>query len=270
MDDEDIAIIESEKRENNSSSKDDILIAFYKIVAEQKRHYDTIAWALTGICIPLALYIVFFSFQLCPAKFHEFKYGLGFIGIYILLFWLLTYDRFVKSGKLDRDVLLKIERELDHEIKPQHYHERNMNRMSSWKKWNGTGDLTSTWAMRWMILYSYVMCWFVVWNFHDFAALSIITFFSIPLIWIFILNLLDLTESKSITAKRPPNPTPVYFFLKAINELIWENKRLAMVTHSLIWLGLWSLILNPMGIGPVSITKTFFLMIKNVLQFLVT
>jgi hypothetical protein len=253
-----------------SPIKEESLIWLYRTIIENKRHYDSIAWAITAVCVPAALYMVKAAFQLTPYRFHQLQYGLGFAGIFILLFWLITYDRIVKAGRLDKETLMKIEKRFGVDIKPTSHHERNMNRLLSLKKFSGFGDISSTWFLRWLLFYSYVMCWFIVWNFSKFEGLSIAVFFSVPVLWLFVLNLVDLTEAKTTAIKKIKTPTVIDRFLKPISEIIWENKRLAIISHSIIWIILWALVLNPQGISLIAVMKAFGALIKKLTAALLT
>lgn len=253
-----------------SPIKEESLIWLYRTIIENKRHYDSIAWAITAICVPAALYMVKAAFHFSVQRFHQFEFGLGFAGIFILLFWLISYDRIVKAGRLDKETLMKIEKRFGIDIKPTSHHEHNMNRLLSLKRFSGFGDISSTWFLRWLLFYSYVMCWFIVWNYSKFEMLSIVVFFSVPIIWLFIINLIDLTEAKTTAIKKLKAPTIIDRVLKPISEIIWENKRLAIISHSIIWLILWMIVLNPTCISFIAVMKAFGIFVKKLTAALLT
>lgn len=190
------------------------LLEIYKVTEERRRHYDTLAWAIGAILVPLAIYAYRFALVELRSK-AEYVVPVGIIGIVLFLSWHICYDRLGKFASLTIDSINEIEKALQLSIKPYHHYHKNVSAVGGLAKFKGFGDYFSFWSLRWMFFSFYSFMWIIVWviklngTAFDLRALL---YLLIPAAVLFCLNLASLAK-KNLFNLNPRFASVIFTFV---------------------------------------------------------
>lgn len=137
--------------------KQQVLLKEYEILNQQIRHYDTIVWAKSGVLLPLCLY----TYTLAAGRSINTILLLSIGGLFLCIFWFLTYDRLGKEQHIFKKRVVAIEEALGMNSFLFHGKEANK-RTSSIKEFHGFGDFVTFWFLRLLFVIAYVLGWVVI------------------------------------------------------------------------------------------------------------
>ncbi len=206
--------MEEEQKILGSEEKQELL-AIYKITEERRRHYDTLAWAVGAVVIPLSIYM--FRLALVELRTRpEYIIPVGIMGIILFLFWHAGFDRLGKHSQTATESIYEIENRLKLTVKPGHHHGRKKDLMNKIDEFRGFGDYFSLWSLRWLLFSVYSFIWIIIWliklkgmEFGIWALLYLL----IPVVVLIYLNITSLLKKTLLKL----NPR----FISVIFTAIW-------------------------------------------------